>query len=89
MGLFQGLLQGFLDGLLQMALIFKNGGLFKNPSQVLSHKYWSWTSPSTPSELSLGSEVKHQTKSSGGDFKEGFLHCCIAWASPAHCHQAT
>ena len=58
MGLFQGLLQDFLDGLLQTALIFKNGGLYENPSQILPRKYWSWTS-----ELSLGSEAKPQARS--------------------------
>lgn len=79
MGLFQGLLQGFLDGLLQTALIFKNRGLYGNQSQVLPHKFWSWTS-----ELSLGPEANPQARSSGRDFEEGFLHGGAAQVSWGH-----
>jgi len=43
-------------------------------TQVLPHKYWSWTS-----ELYLGSEANPQARSSGGDLEEGFLRGCVAW----------
>ena len=56
-----------------MALTFKNGGLYENPSQVLPHKYWMW-----PSELSLGSEANPQARSSGRDLEEGFPHGRVA-----------